>query len=145
MMKDPLMIEETRTPLLWLEEWQKVGLLPTRSFAPKPGGLETAAIMNSSWWNERSIEIDERLYHGGASLSLEIIARIPSEVKSLALVFHNPTITHLANLLAQLSIPNVPTCGIVVLRPEVASWGQVEPGNCDFLDFEYPKKVRPPS
>ena len=107
--------------------------------------LETAAIMNSFWWNERSIEIDERLYHGGASLSLEIIARIPSEVKSLALVFHNPTITHLANLLAQLSIPNVPTCGIVVLRPEVASWGQVEPGNCDFLDFEYPKKVRPPS
>ena len=37
--------------------------------------LETAAIMNSFWWNERSIEIDEGLYHGGASLSLEIIAR----------------------------------------------------------------------
>ena len=38
---------------------------------------ETAAIMNSSWWNEQTIEIDEGLYHGGASSSLDIIARVP--------------------------------------------------------------------
>ena len=108
---------------------------------------ETAEIMNSSWWNEQTIEIDEGLYHGGASLSLDIIARVPAEVKSLALVFHNPTATHLFERfsLAQLSIPNVPTCGIVVLGPKVARWDQLEPGTCELLDFEYPKKVRPPS
>ncbi len=106
---------------------------------------ETAAILNSSWWNEQTIEIDERLYHGGASSSLEIIARVPAEVKSLALVFHNPTVTHLSNILAQLSIPNVPTCGIVVLRPKVARWDELEPGTCELLDFEYPKKGHPPS
>ena len=101
--------------------------------------------MNSSWWNEQTIEIDERLYHGGASSSLEIIARVSTEVKSLALVFHNPTVTHLSNVLAQLSIPNVPTCGIVVLRPKIEKWDELEPGTCEPLDFEYPKKVRSPS
>ena len=106
---------------------------------------ETASIMNSSWWNEQTIEIDERLYHGGASSSLEIIARVSTEVKSLALVFHNPTVTHLSNVLAQLSIPNVPTCGIVVLRPKIEKWDELEPGTCEPLDFEYPKKVRSPS
>ena len=106
---------------------------------------ETAAIMRAFWWNERSIEINDALYNGSASSSLEIIARIPAEVNSLALVFHNPTITYLSNVLAQLSIPNVPTCGIVILRLKVASWKELEPGTCELLDFEYPKREHPPN
>jgi phosphohistidine phosphatase len=106
---------------------------------------ETAAIMSALWWNERSIEIDRGLYDGSASSSLEIIARIPADVNSLALVFHNPTITYLSNVLAQLSIPNVPTCGIVILRLKVESWDELEPGTCELIDFEYPKRESPPS
>ena len=103
---------------------------------------ETAAIMSAFWWNERSIEIDGGLYDGSASSSLEIIARIPAEVNSLALVFHNPTITYLSNVLASLSIPNVPTCGIVILKSPENSWESVQPGKCELIDFDFPKRKR---
>ena len=61
---------------------------------------ETAAIMSALWWNERSIEIDRGLYDGSASSSLEIIARIPADVNSLALVFQTrPSRTSQTSLL----------------------------------------------
>jgi phosphohistidine phosphatase len=106
---------------------------------------ETATIMSEFWWKQRAIEIDGRLYGSSASSTLEIIARIPPEVNSLALVFHNPTITYLSNVLSSLSIPHVPTCGIVMLRPRVESWEELEPGTCELLDFDYPKRKFPPS
>jgi phosphohistidine phosphatase len=106
---------------------------------------ETAEIMSQLWWKKHTIEIEVELYGASASSSLEIINRVPDEVNSLALVFHNPTITHLSNLLAQLSIPNVPTCGIVILELRVDSWKKLKEGTCKLLDFEYPKRKIQPS
>lgn len=106
---------------------------------------ETAAIMSQHWWKKRDIEIEVELYSASPSSSLDIINRVPNEVNSLALVFHNPTITHLSNLLAQLSIPNVPTCGIVILGLQVDRWDELEEGTCTLLDFEYPKRKSLPS
>ena len=106
---------------------------------------ETASIMSEFWWKEQLLEMNKDLYHGSASSILELVCGTTNQVNSLALVFHNPTITYLSNVLAQLSIPNVPTCGIVILKAKVDTWDQLEPGTCELLDFEYPKKEYPPS
>tara|TARA_B100001057_G_scaffold208743_1_gene209425 strand:- start:12119 stop:12619 length:501 start_codon:yes stop_codon:yes gene_type:complete len=106
---------------------------------------ETASIMSEFWWKEQLIEINKELYHGTASSILELVSGTTNQFNSLVLVFHNPTITYLSNILAQLSIPNVPTCGIVILKAKVDTWDQLQPGTCELLDFEYPKKEYPPS
>lgn len=101
---------------------------------------ETANIMNQFWWKDREIVIDGKLYEESASSILSIIAQKNDEFKSLAFVFHNPTITYLSNVLASLSIPNVPTCGIVTLKSPANTWGSLEPGKCELVDFDFPKR-----
>ncbi len=101
---------------------------------------ETANIMKQFWWKDREIVIDEKLYENSASSALNIICQTPGDFDSLALVFHNPTITYLSNVLASLAIPNVPTCGIVTLKSKANDWESVQPGKCDLLDFDFPKK-----
>jgi phosphohistidine phosphatase len=101
---------------------------------------ETAEILNQSWWKGRNIEIDGKLYEESASSILDIIAQTSAKFNSLALVFHNPTITYLSNVLAALTIPNIPTCGIVILKLQVTEWEKVQPGTCELLDFDFPKR-----
>ena len=96
--------------------------------------------MNQFWWKDREITIDGKLYEESASSILNIIAKKTEEFDSLALVFHNPTITYLSNVLASLTIPNIPTCGIVILKSEVKDWESVQPGKCELIDFDFPKR-----
>jgi phosphohistidine phosphatase len=101
---------------------------------------ETANIMNQFWWKDREITIDGKLYEEPASSILNIIAKKTEEFDSLALVFHNPTITYLSNVLASLTIPNSPTCGIVILKSQANDWKSVQPGKCELIDFDFPKR-----
>ena len=101
---------------------------------------ETADIMSQFWWKDREIVIDGKLYEESASSILDFIAQKTKEIDSLALVFHNPTITYLSNVLASLSIPNVPTCGIVILKPKANTWEDLQPGKCELVDFDFPKR-----
>lgn len=57
------------------------------------------------------------------------------------MVGHNSGFTMLANILGNLRIPNVPTCGIVGLSFEVDSWQDVEKKEGDLMFFYYPKML----
>ena len=89
---------------------------------------------------EKEIKIEGELYDASASDVLNFITEAPDAVDSMAFVFHNPTITFLSNILTYLEIPNVPTCGIVSLKAEVNEWKEIEPGKCELLDFDFPKR-----
>ena len=56
------------------------------------------------------------------------------------LVGHNPAITEFVNMMADVDIDNIPTCGLVKLGLPVDSWSDVEFGAATLLDFDYPKK-----
>ena len=101
---------------------------------------ETADILKRFWWKEKEIKVEGELYDASASDVLNFITDAPDAVDSMAFVFHNPTITFLSNILTYLEIPNVPTCGIVSLRAEVNEWKEIEPGKCELLDFDFPKR-----
>ena len=83
---------------------------------------------------------DENIYEAGGGELLSIIQNVSDEHESLMLVGHNPEFTMLANWLGGLTIPNVPTCGMVALTFEGDSWQQVQGGKGSLLFFEYPKK-----
>ncbi|MEA3468136.1 MAG: histidine phosphatase family protein, partial [Thermodesulfobacteriota bacterium] len=50
-------------------------------------------------------------------------------------------ITMLANILGDLRIPNMPTCGIVALNFDVETWKDVKKKKGTLLFFNYPKML----
>lgn len=72
---------------------------------------------------------------------LEILKNLPDDAQSVAVVAHNPAITHVVNHLTGAQLTNVPTSGIAELAYDNHTWselGLVE-GECDLVSFDYPK------
>lgn len=101
---------------------------------------ETIALIKAQWCPLQGVEYDKLLYEGSVSTILDKIQTFPTTISSVALVFHNPTITHLANLLGSSSIPSIPTCGVVILSCKHEKWNFLEVGSCEIENFECPKK-----
>ncbi len=55
------------------------------------------------------------------------------------MIGHNTGFTDLVNLLGNLQIANVPTCGIAALNFAVGSWKDVKKGEGELAFFFYPK------
>jgi phosphohistidine phosphatase SixA len=56
-------------------------------------------------------------------------------------VGHNPTITHVANVLASEPVGDLPTCSVVTLALESAStWSDAKKGAFRLVDFDFPKR-----
>ena len=90
--------------------------------------------------NKQLIVIPE-LYHAPPSLILSTIQQCEDHYNTIALVCHNPGITLFANMIAGLSIDNVPTCGVLAFKTKVKEWKEVLIENMMFDFFDYPKNV----
>jgi phosphohistidine phosphatase len=100
----------------------------------------TAAILAKEWGYEGDLLLEPKLYEASSSQMLDFIQEMEDEAMSALVVAHNPTITWLANLLGNLSIDNVPTCGIVALKIPCSNWSEVEVGRAELIEFDFPKK-----
>ena len=103
----------------------------------------TAAILAKEWGYTKDISIEPNLYEASPSDMLDFIKELDDEAKSALVVAHNPTITWMAHMLGNLSIGNVPTCGIVVLKIPCDKWSEVKEGQAEMIEFDFPKKVEP--
>lgn len=88
------------------------------------------------------IQLEPSLYGAEISTVLHCIQRLDDQYPTVMLVGHNPEFTMVANLLANLEIFNVPTCGIVALRFAVQSWQDVRPGQGTLDFFDFPKNIQ---
>jgi phosphohistidine phosphatase len=59
---------------------------------------------------------------------------------TIALIGHNPGLTNLANLLNDIAIENIPTCGIFTIEFSDKSWRKISKKTGTFISFDYPKK-----
>ena len=80
------------------------------------------------------------LYFAGAGMFLKAASLVDETCASAMLVGHNPAITEFVNMMADVDIDNIPTCGLVKLGLPVDTWSDVEFGAATLLDFDYPKK-----
>lgn len=97
------------------------------------------------WAEELGIPDDEvtsnpELYFAGTGMFLKAASLVDEECQSAMLVGHNPAITEFANAMAGCDIDNIPTCGIVELRLPIDDWSQVEIGQAELREFDFPKK-----
>ena len=101
---------------------------------------ETVKLIKEKWFPLKQVDYSRQLYEGPTSVILDSIQSIPSNINSIALFFHNPMISHLANLLGSISNINIPTCGVLMMTSEKKDWPSIEVGGCKLVGYEYPKK-----
>ena len=90
----------------------------------------------------QKVEIEEGLYFLGNHSIEELIRQQGDSVQALMLVFHNPDITSFANSLDyELTIDNVPTCGLLRFECDIEDWSQWSRDSTRFEYFDYPKNT----
>ncbi len=84
------------------------------------------------------LHLDRRMYDASARTLLDIVRETPAEVRSLAVVGHNPGMSELAQLLpADNAPPALPTLGVVLMETTV-DWHDLASGMASVLSFSHP-------
>jgi phosphohistidine phosphatase len=90
---------------------------------------------------EASIKLEPRIYEAMTATLQDVIQHLPDTAATVFLFGHNPGFTRVANVLCpDLSLDNLPTCGIVAIQFAVGSWRAVEAGTGSLLLLDYPKR-----
>lgn len=91
-------------------------------------------------FKKKNVIILDKVYAASESELLQIIQDFDNSAGLVMMVGHNPEMTGLANILGDLDIDNVPTCGIVALEFAVDSWQEVGKVRGSLAFFDYPRK-----
>ncbi len=82
-----------------------------------------------------------KLYHAIADTFFEVAEDLNDAFQTVAIFSHNPGITEFVNMLTDVKLDNMPTCGIFAVRFEASSWKSFGKIKKEFLFFDYPKNV----
>ncbi len=104
---------------------------------------QTAIIISEEIkYPPQKIDYYSDLYLCGISDYIEVIHQQEDEVKHIFLFSHNPGTTGFSNILCNTNIFNVPTCGVVHIELDIASWRELELGKGKLLEYLTPKSIR---
>jgi phosphohistidine phosphatase len=92
-------------------------------------------------FTESRILRDDRVYEAGGRELLSIIRKFEDMNGYVVLCGHNPGLTDLCNLVSDLTIDNLPTCGVVSIEFPVDSWDDVAAGSGLVRYFDFPKRA----
>jgi phosphohistidine phosphatase len=114
--------------------------------SPAQRALETCkAFADALHFDPHSIVKLEKLYHASLETWFEVLRSLPEHTgggDDVVMIFgHNPGITDFTNSLLNVSIDNIPTCGIVYATLKIETWKAVAPGSGHMNSFDYPKKA----
>ncbi|MFZ4056622.1 MAG: SixA phosphatase family protein [Ferruginibacter sp.] len=102
----------------------------------------TAAFFIEAFGRKKSeIEYVSKLYHADWDVFLDTIHHFNDSNNTVAIFSHNPGITYTANILTNedVSLDNMPTCGIFAITFNVKHWKDIKVGMGKMLFFDYPK------
>ncbi len=108
--------------------------------SPAIRALTTAAYFK----NELSVEgedlwVRDEIYEAITNTIVDIINTLPEDCGTAMIFGHNPTFTNVANLFSDKFIDNIPTCGVVCVKSEAASWPEVSSENSEVVATFFPK------
>lgn len=109
--------------------------------SPANRALNTALIMSKSWGNgAENLQIHESLYDASISEIEQVIASVPSDIKSLAIFGHNPSFTAYASMFLDYRLDNLPTAGVVIVTLASKNWGGIGRKHVKETYVDYPKR-----
>jgi len=101
--------------------------------------LTTATLMAQELGvHEEDLITVNDMYTVDTTRMLEVIQHIDDDINRVVMVGHNPGMTKLVNWLADTSIEDMPTCGIVILGYEMDSWSMIDDLTGQLIDYFYP-------
>ncbi len=110
--------------------------------SPANRALKTARrLAKQLGYPKKNIVIEDDMYGASSESLLALVRGFDSSCETVIMVGHNPETTSFANLLGDLDIYNVPTCGIVALDFDVRSWKDVSRKKGSLVFFDYPRKA----
>lgn len=91
---------------------------------------------------ESKISFTKEIYHAYNNTVIDLVKTIDNEINHLAVFGHNPTFTSLANNLSDLTLDNLPTCGVVCISFKIDDWNKIDEQNGKFEFLEIPKNLK---
>jgi len=85
------------------------------------------------------VELQEELYLPSPSTFYEVIEALDKKDETVALFSHNEGITSFANMLTDVHIDNIPTCGIFAIKADCTDWKDFRDAKKEFIFFDHPK------
>ena len=92
----------------------------------------------------KNIIKESKFYEASISDFLSVLRTIDDDVDTLMIFSHNPGLTDLSNFLSDSDIYNIPTCGVVEVELDIASWSEIGKNTGKMVWFDYPKKDSTP-
>ena len=93
-------------------------------------------------YSKEKVISDRKIYHASEDQLLTFIQKLKdlNDHEDVTLLFgHNPGLTAFANQLADESIENIPTAGVVAIAIPTNRWSEVDFGCGKMLFFDFPK------
>jgi phosphohistidine phosphatase len=87
-----------------------------------------------------SVQCEKRLYLASVAEMLDVLADVPGEVDHVMLFWHNPGITEAVEILLDLPLSNVPTCGVICADFDLDDWSRIGKTQGTEVFYDYPKK-----
>ncbi len=110
--------------------------------SPAKRARKTALILAKELhYSKKKIVYNRAIYNAFAEELISCIHTFEDRFDRIIIVGHNTGFTSLANILGNLKIPNVPTCGIVSLDFKIDSWKDVRKKEGTLNFFYYPKMM----
>ncbi|MBU3713513.1 MAG: histidine phosphatase family protein [Ferruginibacter sp.] len=89
--------------------------------------------------NKKIIFLD-RLYHASPETIEKVIGSVDNKHNNVAVFTHNPGVTEYVNtLIPDLTIDNMPTCGVFCIEADIEAWDKFAGANKRFVFFDYPR------
>lgn len=104
--------------------------------------LTALVLAKELHYPKKKIVYMDAIYNAPAEKLIPYIHSFDDRYNKVVLVGHNTGFTALANVLGNLDIANVPTCGIVALDFKIDSWKDVKKKSGKLVFFYYPKMLK---
>lgn len=94
-------------------------------------------------WQKPATQIQEitSIYEANIKALLKIVNGLNNAHERVTLFGHNPGFTDFANYLSDAKIYNIPTCGVVLIEFDTASWAEITQFSGKLVEFDFPKNT----
>lgn len=101
----------------------------------------TTAVLFHQSIDDKNIPFvkDSSLYHAPSAIIMAVFKKYISDFDTVMIVAHNPGITDFLNRYSNLTIDNMPTCGMAICRFDTNLAFDSKPFT--LVDFDYPSKI----
>jgi phosphohistidine phosphatase len=111
--------------------------------SPAQRTRDTATLLCSYWSIDiQAVKMIPTLYECTANTILSCIDGTPSDIDTLTIIGHNPSLTDTLNTFIKTPILNLPTAGCAILSFDCTDWAGVERGILDKSILIRPKDYR---